>query len=82
MGPDASRPRLRARAFAEEHVPRLTERFYRVDVEVEAPDTDHRGTGLGLAIVKHILARHRATMSVASQVRAPAPRFTVTFPKA
>jgi two-component system phosphate regulon sensor histidine kinase PhoR len=43
--------------IAKEHVPRLTERFYRVDVETSRAK---KGTGLGLAIVKHILARHRA----------------------
>ena len=49
----------------EEHVPRLTERFYRVDVEASR---QHRGTGLGLAIVKHILARHNARMAVESRM--------------
>jgi two-component system phosphate regulon sensor histidine kinase PhoR len=63
--------------IAEEHVPRLTERFYRVDVDVSRR---HRGTGLGLAIVKHILARHQARMSVESKLGAGAA-FTVTFPK-
>jgi two-component system phosphate regulon sensor histidine kinase PhoR len=63
--------------IAEEHVPRLTERFYRVDVEVSRR---HRGTGLGLAIVKHILARHRAQMAVAS-LPGTGATFTVTFPK-
>jgi two-component system phosphate regulon sensor histidine kinase PhoR len=51
--------------IAPEHVPRLTERFYRVDV------TDSRqkgGTGLGLAIVKHILNRHRAKLAIRSRL--------------
>ena len=62
----------------EEHVPRLTERFYRVDVE---DSRRHRGTGLGLAIVKHILARHRARMTIDSRLGEGAA-FTVTFPPA
>lgn len=49
--------------IAKEHVPRLTERFYRVDVETSRTK---KGTGLGLAIVKHILARHRARLVVRS----------------
>ncbi len=60
----------------EEHVPRLTERFYRVDVE---DSRRHRGTGLGLAIVKHILARHRARITIESRLGEGAA-FTVTFP--
>ena len=59
----------------EEHVPRLTERFYRVDVE---DSRRHRGTGLGLAIVKHILARHQARMTIESRLGEGAA-FTVDF---
>jgi two-component system phosphate regulon sensor histidine kinase PhoR len=62
--------------IAEEHIPRLTERFYRVDV---AESRKHRGTGLGLAIVKHILARHRARLTVESKLGEGA-LFKVTFP--
>jgi len=47
-----------------EHVPRLTERFYRVDAE---SSRKKKGTGLGLAIVKHIVNRHRGTMSIKSK---------------
>ncbi|WP_417432534.1 ATP-binding protein [Hoeflea sp.] len=50
--------------IAKEHVPRLTERFYRVDVETSRTK---KGTGLGLAIVKHILTRHRARLVVRSK---------------
>jgi len=46
-----------------EHVPRLTERLYRVNVEASR---SQKGTGLGLAIVKHILTRHRARLVVRS----------------
>jgi len=46
-----------------EHLPRLTERFYRVDV---ASSREKQGTGLGLAIVKHILTRHRARLDIES----------------
>jgi two-component system phosphate regulon sensor histidine kinase PhoR len=64
--------------IAEEHLPRLTERFYRVDVEASR---QHRGTGLGLAIVKHILARHGARMNVESSPGEGA-LFSVSFPQA
>jgi two-component system phosphate regulon sensor histidine kinase PhoR len=45
------------------HVPRLTERFYRVDAE---SSRKKKGTGLGLAIVKHILTRHRGLLAIRS----------------
>jgi len=46
------------------HLPRLTERFYRID---ESRSSDTGGTGLGLAIVKHILARHEAELEIQSK---------------
>nr|WP_319518835.1 phosphate regulon sensor histidine kinase PhoR [uncultured Martelella sp.] len=58
-----------------EHVPRLTERFYRVSV---ADSRSKKGTGLGLAIVKHILSRHRARLVVKSAV-GKGTTFTVRF---
>ncbi len=58
-----------------EHLPRLTERFYRVDVDSSRA---HKGTGLGLAIVKHILTRHRGRLIVRSQLGRGAI-FTVVF---
>lgn len=48
-----------------EHIPRLTERFYRVD---RSRSRETGGTGLGLAIVKHILNRHQASMEISSQL--------------
>ncbi|ACL56050.1 ATP-binding protein [Methylobacterium nodulans] len=50
--------------IAPEHLPRLTERFYRVDA---VSSRQQGGTGLGLAIVKHILNRHRGRLSVESE---------------
>ncbi|MBB5753330.1 ATP-binding protein [Prosthecomicrobium pneumaticum] len=64
--------------IAEEHLPRLTERFYRIDVQASRAI---RGTGLGLAIVKHILARHRGRLTIESRLGEGA-RFTVHLPAA
>jgi two-component system phosphate regulon sensor histidine kinase PhoR len=64
--------------IAPEHLPRLTERFYRADV---AQSRDKGGTGLGLAIVKHIVNRHRGHFDIASEPGQGA-RFTVTLPAA
>lgn len=58
-----------------EHVPRITERFYRVNVEASR---SKKGTGLGLAIAKHILTRHRARLVVRSEV-GKGTTFTVKF---
>ncbi|WP_273771369.1 ATP-binding protein [Brucella intermedia] len=63
--------------IAAEHLPRLTERFYRIDVETSRAQ---KGTGLGLAIVKHILARHRGRLVVRSQL-GEGSTFTVRLPK-
>jgi two-component system phosphate regulon sensor histidine kinase PhoR len=62
----------------EEHIPRLTERFYRVDAGTSRAQ---KGTGLGLSIVKHILTRHGAYLSIQSEIGKGAA-FTVHFPVA
>ncbi|HSO47175.1 MAG TPA: ATP-binding protein, partial [Rhizobiaceae bacterium] len=59
-----------------EHLPRLTERFYRVNV---SSSRDKQGTGLGLAIVKHILNRHGTRLQISSTPGQGA-RFSVIFP--
>jgi two-component system phosphate regulon sensor histidine kinase PhoR len=63
--------------IASEHVPRLTERFYRVD---RSRSRATGGTGLGLAIVKHVLIRHQAELIVASE-EGRGSSFTVLLPQ-
>ncbi|MGD8885569.1 MAG: phosphate regulon sensor histidine kinase PhoR [Gammaproteobacteria bacterium] len=62
--------------IAKEHIPRLTERFYRVDT---GRSRDLGGTGLGLAIVKHVLLRHNAKLSITSKL-GEGSRFKCVFP--
>ena len=62
--------------IAPEHVPRVTERFYRVD---RSRSRDSGGTGLGLAIVKHSLQRHGATLHIASTL-GKGSTFSAQFP--
>src|SRR6201993_2713735 len=85
LGPGASaegepEARLSIRDYgpgiAPEHVPRLTERFYRVDV---AESRAQGGTGLGLALVKHVLNRHGGRLSIDSTPGAGAA-FTMHMP--
>ncbi len=64
--------------IAEEHIPRVTERFYRVEVE---GSPSQKGTGLGLSIVKHILTRHNGRLAIRSRPGEGAT-FTVTLPSA
>jgi two-component system phosphate regulon sensor histidine kinase PhoR len=62
--------------IAAEHLPRLTERFYRVDA---GRSRDAGGSGLGLAIVKHVLQHHGATLEIQS-TPGVGSRFTCVFP--
>ena len=62
--------------IAPEHIPRLTERFYRVD---RGRSRATGGTGLGLAIVKHVLSRHQATLEITSEA-GKGSRFVARFP--
>lgn len=62
--------------IAEEHIPRITERFYRIEAE---SGRSQKGTGLGLAIVKHIVTRHHARLVIRSRV-GEGSEFTVFFP--
>lgn len=64
--------------IAEEHIPRITERFYRIDPET---GQQKNGTGLGLAIVKHILTRHDGRLVVKS-IPGEGASFTVYLPQA
>jgi two-component system phosphate regulon sensor histidine kinase PhoR len=63
--------------ISEEHLPRLTERFYRVD---RSRSRDTGGTGLGLAIVKHVANRHQGDLRISSKVGAGST-FCLHFPK-
>lgn len=62
--------------IAPEHLPRLTERFYRVD---QSRSRETGGTGLGLAIVKHVLTRHGARLNIQS-VPGKGSTFSAVFP--
>src|SRR5574340_1470290 len=62
--------------IAAEHIPRLTERFYRVD---RSRSRETGGTGLGLAIVKHVLTRHDARLDIQS-VPGKGSSFSAVFP--
>jgi two-component system phosphate regulon sensor histidine kinase PhoR len=64
--------------IAPEHLPRLTERFYRVD---SSRSRDLGGTGLGLSIVKHVMQRHGGELRIDSQVGAGS-KFELAFPAA
>ncbi len=63
--------------IASEHIPRLTERFYRVD---PGRSRATGGSGLGLAIVKHVLQRHGATLAIESE-EGKGSRFYCHFPR-
>ncbi|GAB5446050.1 ATP-binding protein [Gymnodinialimonas sp.] len=62
--------------IASQHLPRLTERFYRIDA---GRSREMGGTGLGLAIVKHIVNRHRGRLKITSQ-EGQGSTFSVQFP--
>jgi two-component system phosphate regulon sensor histidine kinase PhoR len=62
--------------IASQHLPRLTERFYRVD---RGRSREAGGTGLGLAIVKHVATRHQAQLLIKSEV-GKGSRFSIIFP--
>ena len=61
-----------------QHIPRLTERFYRVD---SSRSRETGGTGLGLAIVKHIAMRHQAKLEIFSE-EGRGSSFSLVFPAA
>jgi two-component system phosphate regulon sensor histidine kinase PhoR len=62
--------------IAPEHIPRLTERFYRVD---RSRSRESGGTGLGLAITKHVMQRHGGELKIESEL-GKGSRFTLIFP--
>lgn len=62
--------------IAQQHISRLTERFYRVD---RSRSRETGGTGLGLAIVKHIAGRHQATLEISSE-EGRGSIFSIVFP--
>jgi two-component system phosphate regulon sensor histidine kinase PhoR len=62
--------------ISSEHIPRLTERFYRVD---RSRSRETGGTGLGLAIVKHVASRHQAQLVIESTL-GKGSTFTLRFP--
>jgi len=62
--------------IASEHLPRLTERFYRVD---RSRSRESGGTGLGLAIVKHVMQRHGGELKIESEM-GKGSKFTLIFP--
>lgn len=62
--------------IAQEHIPRITERFYRAD---KARSRESGGTGLGLAIAKHVLLRHQGQLHIESKL-GQGSTFTCTFP--
>ena len=64
--------------IAREHLPRLTERFYRVD---GSRSRETGGTGLGLSIVKHVMQRHGGELDVKSEV-GKGSTFRLVFPAA
>ncbi len=64
--------------IADEHIPRLTERFFRVD---RGRSRDGGGIGLGLAIVKHVLGRHDAELIISSELGVGS-EFRCHFPSA
>ncbi len=67
----------RGRGIQREHIPRLTERFYRVSVQASR---EQGGTGLGLAIVKHVVNRHQGELKVESEIDRGS-RFTIWLPQ-
>jgi two-component system phosphate regulon sensor histidine kinase PhoR len=80
LAPDGKEARVSVRdhgpGIAAEHLPRLTERFYRVDV---GESRAQGGTGLGLALVKHILNRHHGRLTIDSK-EGEGATFTVRLP--